>query len=506
LPAVRLRRAFACAGLFLACSADAQSWTFTPGVKVLVTASDNIRLATDEAAERDVLVELTPAFTLIGNGKRFKALGSFEFPAVHYVERTERDRILPRGSLTGTLEAVEKMLFVDAGIVSAQYSNDPLGPRQDGPGTLNTVTNTQYRISPYSTYRFGGEGTEARWRSDFTWMHTTDISPELRQAYVGKHNLAFEHAPRPFGMLLSYDRTDTRFDQEGSVRLTDEIARLALNLGVTQQLSFGAAAGIERASYLIAAENDRTFAGAQLRWQPTERTLLNARWDDRFFGSGWLGVFTHRMPWLAWNIQSSRDVTTFPQQLLTLPAGSNVAAVLDALLTTRYPDPILRAQAVQEIIAQQRLPAALSGATPLYTNGVNLVTTLNGTVTLLGVRSALALNVYRTRTENAPGVLASLIGVPTVLNSNEQRGGSVTLNRRLSPLTAASMTVLRQRIVTLPPLAPETTTQHTLRLQLNRQLSPRTDAVLGLRFQDVEATNGNNARENAVYAGFGHRL
>ncbi len=96
------------------------------------------------------------------------------------------------------------------------------------------------------------------------------------------------------------------------------------------------------------------FAGDRASGRRSKRS-----WEHRFFGNSYLVAMDHRTPMTVWSLRASRDVTSFPEQLATLPAGGIVPLMLNELLRTRMPDPVQRAAAVAEFIRSQGLPLVL---------------------------------------------------------------------------------------------------------------------------------------------------
>ena len=93
-----------------------------------------------------------------------------------------------------------------------------------------------------------------------------------------------------------------------------------------------------------------------MQWNPTERTNVVGKWEHRFFGSSYLFTFDHRTPLSSINVQASRNTTSYPQQYLSVPATGNVPLMLNFLLLSRFPDPVQRLNAINQIVQDQGLP------------------------------------------------------------------------------------------------------------------------------------------------------
>lgn len=409
----------------------------------------------------------------------------------------DRFSLRPQGTLNATLEAIQGFFFVDAGVSVQRNLESPFLATPDSASPINTFTSYQARLSPYIQGRLPGT-INYTVRSDNSW---TDSGRTARQ-YSGSHSVLIERAAQPVGVSLSARRTELHSTREGEPVRTTDVALLILRYGLTPQLSFGVRGGWERNNYVLSNEG-RTFYGADVSWRPTERTNLSAFWEDRFFGSSWQLAFSHRMPRLAFNVRASRDISSTPQQFLTFPALANLVALLDAALTTRFPDPIERQRIVFDFLSRQQLPASLLTPTIIYDERVSLLTNASVGVVLLGKRDSLALSVFQSRTEGIAGTTSLL---PPALANNVQRGTEATLSHRMTPITSLSATGSWRETEGLGDQSDNQTTQTQFRLQANTQLGPRTNGFVATRYQWIDSNVTNDAHEVALLFGLDHRF
>ena len=205
---------------------------------------------------------------------------------------------------------------------------------------------------------------------------------------------------------------------------------------------------------------------------------------------------------MAWSLLITRTLDTAPQALFDLPRTDNVAALLDAMFTTRYPDPIERARAVQDFIARQGLPISTLQPTSIYAQRLSLVTLRSATVALIGSRNTLTLAGYQSRTEDAVDAASS--GGGTSLTNNMQDGVSLSLTHRLTQLTSVNTSADWNRIRGLQTA--DRTVQYSARAQLSVQVAPKTAAFVGARYRKIESNVVPEGREGAAFAGFDHRF
>ena len=492
-----------------AAPARSANWFVETGVRTEVTATDNASFDDRGQRSEDVILALTPTLTIRGEGRRLRLAGAAALTAVTYANGSEESAFTPTGSFTANLEAIERWLFLDAGLSSSRSLDNPLGPRPDGTSTLNRATTTSARFSPYIQRDLPND-FRLLIRSDNSWTETRgDADGRDERVYTTRHAVSFGREPRPFGVTLEAQRSDERV-QGGTDRAPAvDIARLRLSYAVTTQLAVGARGGYERSDAFVEGDA-RSFAGAELTWRPTERTRLEGFWEDRSFGDGYQATFTHRSPRIVWDFRLSRDLTTFGDAFIDIPATNDLAALLDAALRTRITDPIERTRAVEDFLIRRGLPRSLPGAITLFSDQLLVQTARRGTITLLGLRSTLALSGFYQRDASPTGSSFSLIAGP--LRDTTQQGASLTYSLRMSSLSSllgsAGWSRTRDNAGSVAPgaVAGDDSRQWTYRMQIDYRLAPRTNGFVGGRYQSFDSTLLNDARERAIFAGLAHRF
>lgn len=481
----------------------AQKWRAEAGVESQLTWSSNPDLGVGGGRD-DVILDVRPHIRLSGEGARLRVSGSAALTGVTYVNHTQPSHLLPQVDLTGRLEAVERLLFLEAGVRAQQTSADPFGPRPEAATTRNTLTTTQARLSPYIEANAGID-MRYRLRSDNTWTRESGAdatSSPSGAGYFGRQSALLEHDPRPFGWRVEAERSETRFRDGLQESLVVDLARASIDYAVGADLTVGLRAGRERTSDIAEVDAGAIY-GVQAHWQPSPRTTLSFFDEKRFFGSSWRLAFDHRTPRLAWNVAMSRTLDTSPQALLDLPAGANLSNLLNDLFSGRFPDPNERARVVDEFIRQQGLPSQTLIPTTLFSRRLSIVTERRASVALIGPRNSLALSGFQARTEDATETGPLATGSP--LNNNVQHGASLVFSHRLTPLLSGNVSVEWSRIRALGA-APDRSTQKTARLRFDMQVGPKTNTFFGSRYSDLDSTVATQGREGAVFAGLDHRF
>lgn len=456
-----------------------------------------------EAGEEDAVLEVRPTLRARRQGGRVQLDGFASLTGVAYANGTQPRRIDPTADLSARIEAIERLFFVEVGYRAAQTSADVFGARPGSGSTANTLTTSQWRVSPFIE-GVAGNDLRYRLRSDNTW--TREIGEADADAgaggYFGRHSASIEQEPRPFGWRLEADHSLTRYDNPDEDEISTQIARAIVNYAVTSEWSVGLRGGRERNDVAGADLPSESIYGFETRWQPSPRTTLSANGERRFFGNGWNLAFSHRRPRLAWNLSLNRGIDTTPQSLFDLPPTDNVAGLLDAMFTTRFPDPVERAGVVQEFIARQGLPNATTRPISLFAQRFSVATTRQASVSLIGARNTLTFSGFSARTEDALDSGPFAIGDAST--NNVQHGATAVLSHRLTLLTALAVTADWSRIRALD--AVDETTERGLRVQINLQAGPKTNAVLGGRYRKIDSNVAFEGREGAVFMGLDHRF
>jgi uncharacterized protein (PEP-CTERM system associated) len=495
--------------LALGCgSSFAQRWQSEVSVSSELSATTNSQLGVANA-QSDLVGSVQPRVSLLSDGPQFKFSATASANAVSYANGTRDSKVYPAADIGLTLVPVERFFFLDAGVRVSQAFVDPFASTVNSGASVsaNTVNTTQVRLSPTIDFTLLPLNVRTQLRSDNVRLYDDADRSAGTAAPTGnfaKHTAVIESLSRPLSWSLQGDRSETRYRDAGVAPQIIDNARLTVDYWVNDQLSFGLRGGAERNNFI--GDNEISHVrGGQFTWRPSERTDLTAFGEKRFFGTGWRLDFTHRMPWLSWTVGFKRDIATTPQELFQLPATGDVAGLLDALLTTRFPDPFERARQVQDLINRTGLPPSLLTPAIIYAQRLSLSTSASAGVVYTGVRNSIALSVFHGKLQDVPGAGALVTGA--ILNNNVQRGASLALTHRMSPTIALSAIASWSDLHTLAGLpVDQSSEQRDLRLTVLRQLSPRTNLRLGAVHAQLIQNRSSSERATSVLAGIDHRF
>ena len=463
--------------------------------------TDNVNLV---AADRrsDFVFQLTPRLVVEERGANTFLSANVSAPVLLYANTGgENNRIAPDASVQGTVQFYPRLFYVDGSVQVSQQFLSPFAPRPQNfvSATNNRYTAQSYRVSPYLKGD-GPGGLHYELRDTNTWTNANATAGADR-AYTNEVTGNIAQEPRPLGLDASYDRVDTKFaDQESFVT---EIGRVGGSWRPDDQWQFQLRGGYEDNRFLLERFSGFTY-GAGLRWRPNVRTSLDVDGEHRFFGASYHVSLAHRLPLSVWTFHASRDITTYPQQLASLPGQGNVDMLLNTLFASRITDPVARQTFVDQLIRERGLPATLASPLDLFTQQATLQETVDTSINLLGARNSVLMTAYRRRIQPVPGTTLALLDVlPASQIDNTQVGTNVVWSYRITPLYTLSTSADWYRAVANDQSGLRSQ-QWSMQSTLSAPLSKLTRLFGGVRYQRFTSNREATIEETAVFVGLDH--
>jgi uncharacterized protein (PEP-CTERM system associated) len=484
--------------------AQTRGWTIVPSIGLRGTYTDNVSLAAVPEAG-DFVTDIYPGLAVSGRGPRFSANLNYTGNALFYSRNPEQDRLANTLSAFANLEAVEKLFFVDALANVSQSYISPFAPR---PTDITTITanRTEARtlsLSPYlRSVTPGGYSYEARYRN--TWTSTDSAL----LAKVNTRELISRIASpiSLFGWSIDGNITDINYeDQTGRPERKSSIIRGRLFYQPDSSVRLSLVGGNESNNYVLQQEQSYPIYGYGASWKPTPRTSAEFNWERRFFGPAPFASFEHRTPLTAWRISYSKDVSSYQQELLRLPAG-NTTALLDAIFTARIPDPVRRQQAVEQFMRANGTPAFLTSSTAFYSEQVFVHEQLQGSFAILGARNSITFTGFHTIstavTAPPPGLPAEVF---VALNSHiNQQGFGAGVSHSITAST--SLGANASRVYAETEETGIKSRNDFLALNLAHTVSPKTNTFAGFSYTSFEQEGAPTSYARSVFAGLVHRF
>jgi uncharacterized protein (PEP-CTERM system associated) len=279
---------------------------------------------------------------------------------------------------------------------------------------------------------------------------------------------------------------------------------------VDPQLSLSLRGGYERDKFSMVPTQQGIIYGAGMSWRPTERTSVDGFWEHHFYGSSYSAQVSHRLPNVALSANFSRGLSNYPQLAFQIPGGVTVAQFIDAAFMTRIPDPVARAQAVAQFLAQSGLPPILLSPLNFYTAQTSLQQSASVSAVWLGKLNSIGFTVFRTKNEAIAGTEAALPAGFQFATNNTQTGCGVNYSHRLSGFTSLVASTTYSR--TTPNSSDDTannapSNNFNALIGLNTQFTPKTSGTVGLSyftFDSPGSSNVGNSSTVSVYASISH--
>lgn len=498
--------ALAAASACLARPALAQNWQLVPSVTAEATATTNASFTSKDQAQSDLVLDAFPKLAINGRSARLQVQGDIGVGAVHYVNGTLSDRLLPSGNLDLKSTLVDRLLYLDGSLSATRSVTDPFAGRPEGATAFNTLSTVRTQLSPALVYAPSAYTQfEARDRTTLIKSSGADLAPDDSRRHMLRHDdlLRFERKPVPLGLTLEATSEKTTYQVENLAALSLVTGRATVTWAPNPELVLGLRTGRDRSRFSLNEFTD-PLEGVTLNWKPSDRTELNAVAERRFFGKSGQLSFSHRSPFLNVVARLEREPTTSSDSLGVLQPGSDLAAALDDILATRITNPIERARAVQDLIISRGLSPTLTQALEVFSEGAQLLESATLTLVVLGARHTASLTVFTSKLValSHPDEASLALNV----RDNKQDGGSLQFSRRLSPQSSVNLFISGSRIVGLGLAADLAAVSKSVRLSFDQQIGTHTTTSAGVRRQLLTSTTQPDAQESSVFGSIQHRF
>lgn len=439
--------------------------------------TDNGAFAPSGERHADVVGWLRPGIAWQRRGPRLDLDLDARAALLASVHGTQAGRVQPDLRASAKVLPIEEWLAIDAAVRVQQVQADLFGPEARESLTTPRRTETSYLLRPRLEHALsptltGFASHEQAATTNGAGAGTRETS---RLTTVG-----LVRTPLPWGGGLQASRLVSASSGLATSQVQIDSLRASASVRAGDDWILGLAAGRDHSRFLLSDHSD-PLVGLEVDWRPGPRTALEARLEHRFFGAGGTLRFQHRQPTFALLLTASRQPATLSSSLGVLPVGGDLRPLLDAILTTRYPDPAERGQAVTQVIDRFGLASRSGTPVDLVAAYPQLRTAFGAELALLGRRNVASLEVHAltaTRLDRSGDLLASL--VPALADSR-QWAATARFDRRLDEQLGAGVLLRWSRVTGLALRSGESSREWLARAALVRHLSPRTTASVGLQ-------------------------
>jgi uncharacterized protein (PEP-CTERM system associated) len=412
-----------------------RAWTITPSIGLVETFTDNVDLSSADE-EGDLITEIRPGIRVRGDTARLKFNADYSLRGIFYAGNSDENEVQHDLNAFGTLEAVEKWLYVDMSGVMTQEIISAFGRQSPDSSSINpnSTQTSNFRISPYIRGVLGGYA-DYDLRYSRSWMNAE--GSELYDTDIEEWTGALRGGTRFAKLGWILDGSMQNYAYSANRNYESERLRAMLTYQYDPTLSISLSYGREQND--ITSLNKETYnnPGAGFDWRPNPRTQLSVFYEDRFFGGNGHNIkFSHRMPLSAIQFTDSRDMSTLPNQLTTVSLG-NIYDLVSATLSSKYPDPAVWEPKVDKFFADNPAISPTTQVTTGFLASEQRVERRQELSYLIrGTRNTLTLSISRSNSEKlTDSVLGDDFDLHTEIKS---QGVGVTWSHRMSPHSSLS--------------------------------------------------------------------
>ena len=477
--------------------AAAQSVRVTPTFDTELTWTDNVDA--EPNGRDDFILEVTPGVSVTRTGGRMTGSLSARLRNLMYANDTDANTSFVSLNGSGTYEAIEDLLFIDASASVSRSNLSAFSGRGTGdPFSVDPNNETRtWSITPRleSDLRFGEAGRGSI-RYSSRGINSNSGGLGNQRADTWDVSLSDPGGFRFLGWGIDYSRTDLDGGTSANSVQTEQTLRGTLFANISSQFRVRGIVGRESNDYEDGVETSSDIVGGGIDWYPTDRTVITATVEDRFFGRGYDVSFNHRMSRSVWFVSASRDTSSLARDL-------GPAIVFDQGCFELVSDPTYRPD-ITDPVERERLLLDCLSLTLLRTNAAYVDRSLSGGFSLLGVRNTLSFSATRSDRSNL-SELSGLLPDDDFRNTDRVRTTSATVSwsHQLTGTSSLIASLTRSRSESLDE-ADLDTRRLTGTIGISRALGPHTQGGLRYRYQKSEGTN--EYTENSVTATVGMRF
>lgn len=300
---------------------------FQPRAEAAVQYASNFTLAEDGAPQVDMAgLELAPGFS--ASYSSATTVGVIDYTLIGRAwEDSDYNDVSQRLSANGQWDAIPEWFYLRG---QASYSDAIIDPRFGvnyggmgifGPGNLVEVGTAS--ISPVFQHRFGDWQATAFYNYGRTWYFDEGRGDPVVGFGLDQDSID-QAAGASFGTADPDSRVSARIfydwqysDFENALPYRYERAGFEGGYDLGRTLTLVGDVGVESDLDVDTTEGglDSEFWSAGLRWRPSERTTVEGRVGERFFGDSWMASVEHRARMLTFTASYSEEPTVETQTL-----------------------------------------------------------------------------------------------------------------------------------------------------------------------------------------------
>lgn len=453
-----------------------QVWKVTPSASLKETLTNNVAL-TSANPDSELISELSPGITVANQSSRASAYLNYQLHALDYAKNSRPDSIQHALNTFGSIGLSGDWLFLDFSGEVAQQTISAFGTQSGSDTSLssNRTQTSSYRVSPYIRGQLFGSSDYAVRHLESTTFSKSNAASNVRnsETSVALKGLVMS----PLAWIINANRRQDQF--ENGAASTLEKLRGQLSYRYENELQLSANAGRESNNYASLGMSGVSTSGYDIRWTPGPRTEMSVGNEKRFFGNARNVTFAHRTPKTVWRYEEVKDISVVPNQFASVGLG-NIYDLMFSQMSSLQPDPVLRAQAVNEYLQANGISADTPVTAGFLSSRVTLQQQRSLSFVLSGARSSLTLMAKETKSRALTSAAAGVSDDFSTASEIRLRGLSGTITHQLTPFSTLTLTGKREQN-TATAGAFQQTTLWTGDLGLASRFTHRLSATFALR-------------------------
>ena len=468
-----------------------RGWTIEPSVSLRQSFTDNQRLQT--VKESDAITEASAAVRVTGSGGPLRGFLDYSLTGSAYARNSDANELRHFLAMASTAELVSGWAFVDLRGSYTQQIVSAFGSQSPDPALNNSNRQDvgSLSVAPNLRGRFGGAVRyEARLSYEITRAKGTDATDVANSSALLHLDSGGTGSPLGWTADVTHNVADYRIGR----RTFDTRARAGVTYVINREFRVGVTAGQERTDLQVLGGASNATWGGQFSWTPTERTLLSAEAEKRFFGTGYSLQLTHRTPNTAWAVSGSRDISTDSSQGVA-SFGSAYDLFFRQFASTE-PDAVKRDVLVRSFLQNNGINPNTVVVGGFLASSATLVRAQSASVALNGVRNTITLRAAASQSQRADEFATNFDDLSTNKVVRE-RGIALDWAFRLTPTSSINLTGSIQR--NKGDTNAQETTLKAITVGWSAPLGARSTVSAGARHAVFES-NTSPYDENALFA------
>ncbi|WP_263557909.1 TIGR03016 family PEP-CTERM system-associated outer membrane protein [Paucibacter sp. B2R-40] len=468
-----------------------------PRISLTQTWTDNLSL-NDAAKDAALITVLAPGISVSSSAGRLRGSLDYSLNGLLYTKTDRPNNVQQTLAANGTLELIERRLFVDARASYGQQQQSAFGqqtstenairnPNSSDVASLTVSPRLLGRMGNIATYQLNGSVTETKVKDSSTGdSRVTSLSFNTQGLATG-----------PLNWTASATTQNSNFDAGKENTRTSATGGLTYRPDIDWTVSGNA--GIERSDLQSGFSQTAATYGLNAQWTPTPRTSLQGNYQSHDYGDSHTISFDHRFQRSSIRFSDNSSVS---QGFNSRSGGQQSNYDLFYFqFESREPDPIKR----DLLVRQTLLELGLSPAAPANSGFVSSAPTLQRRQELSGSWQGLRTTVTTTLSQSRSSRIGEQVpGSGDLSNSSlvRERNASATVAYRLTPTSSTNLTVTERQI--RGDLSSQSSTLRTINASWNGRLGERGSVIVGARYSLFEGQLPY--RENAVFATLVHQF